>query len=92
MVEHPGAVAIVALDDTGRVLMVRQYRHPVGTLLWEIPAGLRDVSGEPPQDTAGRELLEETGYRAAALASCWPTSSPRRGSAPSGSASSWPRT
>ena len=47
VVEHPGAVAIVALDDAGRVLMIRQYRHPVGRLLWEIPAGLRDVAGEP---------------------------------------------
>jgi ADP-ribose pyrophosphatase len=64
VVEHPGAVAIVALDDSGRLLMVRQYRHPAGRLLWEIPAGLRDVSGEPAQETAARELGEETGYRA----------------------------
>ena len=65
VVEHPGAVAIVALDDASRVLMIRQYRHPAGHLLWEIPAGLRDVAGEPPLETAARELLEETGYRAA---------------------------
>jgi 8-oxo-dGTP pyrophosphatase MutT (NUDIX family) len=65
VVEHPGAVAIVALDDAGRVLMIRQYRHPVGRLLWEIPAGLRDVDGEPPHATAERELLEEGGCRAA---------------------------
>jgi 8-oxo-dGDP phosphatase len=64
VVEHPGAVGIVALDETGRVLMIRQYRHPVAHKLWELPAGLRDVSGEPPQLTAERELLEETGYRA----------------------------
>ena len=64
VVEHPGAVAIVALDQAGRVLMIRQYRHPVAHRLWELPAGLRDVSGEPPQVTAERELLEETGYRA----------------------------
>jgi 8-oxo-dGTP pyrophosphatase MutT (NUDIX family) len=64
VVEHPGAVAIVALDDASALLMVRQYRHPTGHLLWEIPAGLRDVSGEPPQQTAARELGEETGYRA----------------------------
>jgi 8-oxo-dGTP pyrophosphatase MutT (NUDIX family) len=64
VVEHPGAVAIVALDEAGRVLMIRQYRHPVAHRLWELPAGLRDVSGEPPQVTAERELLEETGYRA----------------------------
>jgi 8-oxo-dGTP pyrophosphatase MutT (NUDIX family) len=65
VVEHPGAVAIVALDGAGRLLMVRQYRHPASGLLWEIPAGLRDVSGEPPQQTAARELAEETGFRAA---------------------------
>ena len=64
VVEHPGAVAIVALDEAGRVLMIRQYRHPVARRLWELPAGLRDVSGEPPLMTAERELLEETGYRA----------------------------
>jgi 8-oxo-dGTP pyrophosphatase MutT (NUDIX family) len=64
VVTHPGAVAILALDDADRVLMIRQYRHPVGYLLWEIPAGLRDVAGEPLVATARRELLEETGYRA----------------------------
>jgi 8-oxo-dGDP phosphatase len=65
VVEHPGAVAVLALDEAERVLLIRQYRHPVGALLWEIPAGLRDVAGEPPLATAKRELLEETGYRAA---------------------------
>jgi 8-oxo-dGDP phosphatase len=65
VVEHPGAVAVVALDDEDRVLMIRQYRHPVGATLLEIPAGLRDVPGEPLAQTASRELLEETGYRAA---------------------------
>ena len=65
VVEHPGAVAILALDDEDRVLMIRQYRHPVGATLWEIPAGLRDVAGEALVETARRELLEETGYRAA---------------------------
>jgi 8-oxo-dGDP phosphatase len=64
VVEHPGAVGVVALDEDGRVLMIRQYRHPVGRLLWELPAGLRDVAGEPTAQTARRELLEETGYRA----------------------------
>jgi 8-oxo-dGDP phosphatase len=64
VVTHPGAVAVLALDDAGRVLMIRQYRHPVGRLLWEIPAGLRDADGETPLRTAQRELLEETGYRA----------------------------
>ena len=65
VVEHPGAVAILALDDEDRVLMIRQYRHPAAATLWEIPAGLRDVAGEPLVVTARRELLEEAGYRAA---------------------------
>jgi len=65
VVEHPGAVAIVALDETDRVLMIRQYRHPVRSTLWELPAGLRDVAAEPPLETARRELLEEAGYLAA---------------------------
>jgi len=64
VVIHPGAVAALALDDAGQVLLIRQYRHPVRRLLWEIPAGLRDVSGEPAWATAQRELLEEAGYRA----------------------------
>jgi 8-oxo-dGTP pyrophosphatase MutT (NUDIX family) len=65
LTEHPGAVAILALDEADRVLLIRQYRHPAGALLWEIPAGLRDVTGEPLLAAAQRELLEETGYRAA---------------------------
>ena len=65
VLEHPGAVAVLALDTEEQVLMIRQYRHPVGRLLWEIPAGLRDVAGEPLRVTAERELLEEAGYRAA---------------------------
>jgi 8-oxo-dGTP pyrophosphatase MutT (NUDIX family) len=64
ILEHPGAVAVVALDAADRVLLIRQYRHPVGRLLWEIPAGLRDVAGEPLRLTAERELVEEAGYRA----------------------------
>jgi ADP-ribose pyrophosphatase len=64
VVTHPGAVAVLALDDADRVLMIRQYRHPVRRLLWEIPAGLRDVDGEPLLQTAKRELLEEAGYQA----------------------------
>lgn len=64
VVTHPGAVAVVPLDEAGRVLMIRQYRHAVGHLLWEVPAGLRDVDGEPLLATAQRELAEETGYRA----------------------------
>jgi ADP-ribose pyrophosphatase len=65
VVEHTGAVGVLALDESRRVLMIRQYRHPVGRLLWELPAGLRDVAGEAVLQTARRELLEETGYRAA---------------------------
>jgi 8-oxo-dGDP phosphatase len=61
---HVGAVGILALDEQDRVLMIRQYRHPVARELWEIPAGLRDVAGEGLADTARRELLEETGHAA----------------------------
>jgi ADP-ribose pyrophosphatase len=64
VIEHPGSVGILALDDADRVLLLRQYRHPAGHLLWEAPAGLRDVPGEPLHKLAERELLEETGYRA----------------------------
>lgn len=65
IVDHPGAVGILALDDEDRVLLIRQYRQPVGGYLLELPAGLRDVDGEHPWSTARRELLEETGYEAA---------------------------
>ncbi len=61
-VAHTGAVAVVATDDNGNVLMISQYRHPVREVLWEIPAGLCDVAGEPRIETAKRELLEETGF------------------------------
>lgn len=64
IVEHPGSVGVLALDDADRVLLLRQYRHPVGYLLWEAPAGLRDAPGEPTRVTAERELMEEAGYRA----------------------------
>ena len=59
VVHHPGAVAVVALDEAGDVVLLRQYRHPVGGYLWELPAGLRDADGEPPLETAKRELAEE---------------------------------
>jgi 8-oxo-dGDP phosphatase len=62
VITHIGAVGILALDERDRVLMIRQYRHPVARPLWEIPAGLRDVTGEALADTARRELLEETGH------------------------------
>jgi len=65
VVRHPGAVAVVALDDEDRVLLLRQYRHPVGGYLWELPAGLRDADGEPPLATAQRELAEEAELAAA---------------------------
>ena len=64
IVVHPGAVGVVAVDDDMRVLLVHQYRHPVGAMLWEVPAGLLDVEGEDPADAAARELFEEGGYRA----------------------------
>jgi ADP-ribose pyrophosphatase len=59
VVRHPGAVAVVAVDDEDAVVLLRQYRHPVGGYLWELPAGLRDADGEPPLETAKRELAEE---------------------------------
>ena len=58
---HPGAVAIIAVDDSGRVLLERQYRPSVGEWLYEIPAGTLEP-GESPEETARRELVEETGY------------------------------
>ena len=64
VVGHIGAVAVLPLDDQDRVLMIRHYRHPVGRQLWEIPSGLRDVTGEALVETARRELLEETGHAA----------------------------
>ncbi len=64
VVEHFGAVAVVALDESDRVAMVYQYRHPVGRRLWELPAGLLDVGGEDPALTAARELHEEAGLAA----------------------------
>ena len=63
-VVHPGAVMIVALADDGRLVMERQYRHPMGRVMLEFPAGKLDA-GEPPLECAVRELAEETGYRAA---------------------------
>ena len=79
VVEHDNAVAIVALDWAGgagadadpdpnsepTVILIEQYRHPLGRRLWELPAGLMDVDGEGAQQAAARELVEETGYAAA---------------------------
>ena len=64
VVEHPGAVVVLALDEVDRVLCLWQYRHPVGRRLVQLPAGLLDVDGEEPVDVARRELVEEAGYRA----------------------------
>ncbi|MEB3370455.1 NUDIX hydrolase [Saccharopolyspora mangrovi] len=64
VVEHFGAVAIAAIDEQERVALVHQYRYPIGRRLWELPAGLMDVSGEPPVRTAQRELAEEAGLAA----------------------------
>lgn len=64
-VRHPGAVSVIALDDDDRVLLLKQYRHPVGQELWEPPAGLLDVPGEPLRAAAARELAEEADLVAA---------------------------
>jgi len=65
VVEHFGAVAILAMDEKNNVMLVYQYRHPLGRRLWELPAGLLDLGGEPPHLTAARELKEEAGLAAA---------------------------
>lgn len=62
---HHGAVGVVVLDDEGRMLTLRQYRHPVRRLLWELPAGLLDKRGEHPLEAAKRELYEEAHLQAA---------------------------
>jgi len=62
--DHTGAVAVVAIDDEGRVLLIQQYRHPIRMRDWEIPAGLLDVAGEDPQAAAARELAEEADLEA----------------------------
>ncbi|MBT2508317.1 MULTISPECIES: NUDIX domain-containing protein [Streptomyces] len=73
---HPGSVAVLALDENDRVLVIRQYRHPVRHKLWEIPAGLLDVPGENPLAAAQRELYEEAHVKAEdwrVLADVYPT-------------------
>jgi len=65
VVEHAGAVAIVALDENDEVTLIHQYRHPLGRRIWELPAGLLDHVGEDPVETARRELVEEVGLAAA---------------------------
>jgi len=66
IIEHPGSVGILPLLTGNRVLLIRQYRHAVGGTIWEIPAGTMEP-GETPMECAGRELEEETGYRAKSL-------------------------
>ena len=65
VLEHPGAVVILAVDDEERVLCLRQYRHPARMRMFELPAGLLDVAGEEPRAAAERELVEEAGLEAA---------------------------
>ncbi len=75
-VAHTGAVAIVALDEQGRVLLIQQYRHPIRHRDWELPAGLLDVEGEEPLEAARRELAEEADLVAVhwePLVSSWTT-------------------
>lgn len=75
LVEHSGSIAIAALPDDGRIILIRQYRHPAGLSLWEIPAGTAEPD-EDPLTGAKRELKEETGYSAASwelLGNLYPT-------------------
>ena len=67
VVRHPGAVSVVPLTDRDTIVLIRQYRVALDAFLLEIPAGKRDVAGEPPQDTARRELVEEVGLDAESL-------------------------
>lgn len=64
VVEHHGAVVILAVDEQDQVIMIKQYRHPLGMRIWELPAGLLDIAGEDPVIAAQRELAEEVGLAA----------------------------
>ncbi|MHC4947820.1 MAG: NUDIX hydrolase [Planctomycetota bacterium] len=66
VVRHPGAVVVVPVLDDGRLVLIRNHRVAVGARLWELPAGTLE-DGEPAAAAAGRELIEETGYRAATI-------------------------
>ena len=63
-IRHPGAVAVVPVLDDGRIVLVKQCRYPLNTVMWEIPAGKLDHGAEDLEDCAKRELSEETGYEA----------------------------
>ncbi len=90
VVRHPGAVAVVAVTDNQEILLVRQYRGAVDRKLLEIPAGTRDVPGEPPERTAARELTEEVGVRRRPPSSSSGPCTTAPGSATSRPTSTWP--
>jgi ADP-ribose pyrophosphatase len=62
--KHPGSVANLVIDDNNNVLLIKQYRHPLGKEMVELPAGIIDNSDKTPRDAAIRELQEETGLKA----------------------------
>ena len=64
-IAHPGAAAVIALDENDQILILQQYRHPIRERDWEVPAGLLDVPGEDPMLAAQRELAEEVDLQAA---------------------------
>ncbi len=70
VVEHVGGVCIIARPSPREIVLVKQQRHAVDQALWEVPAGMIE-RGEPPSETAKRELIEETGYRARSLRFLW---------------------
>ncbi len=70
VVEHAGGVCVIARPAPREIVLVRQQRHAVDQALWEVPAGMIE-RGEPPIETAKRELIEETGYRARSLRFLW---------------------